>query len=85
MVSSSVEFTTVEFLVFLLLFAGSILIILPRDSMEVDTLPFYKYGIDILHNIDERKAIQTMKSAVEPIAKRTVYQVSEEDDNIASD
>lgn len=52
------------------------------ESMLVDTLPFYRHGIDILHNIDERKAIQTMRSAVEPIAKRTVYQLNEEDDDV---
>jgi hypothetical protein len=52
-----------------------------ESSMDVDTLSFYEHGIDILHNIEERKSVQTMKSAVEPVAKRTVYEASEEDDD----
>ncbi len=34
----------------------------------------WKTGIDILHNIDDRKTAQKMKSAMEPLLKFTTYE-----------
>ena len=50
------------------------------DLMDIDSPTFYKYGIDILHNIDERNALHTMKRATEPLLKRTCYKENENEE-----
>jgi hypothetical protein len=46
---------------------------------------FYEFGMDILHNMDERESIKSMKSAIEPLVKRTVFIQSEADNGNRND
>ena len=41
----------------------------------------WNVGIDILHNMDDRKTAQKMKNAVEPLEKVTKYEKVEDDDD----
>lgn len=50
------------------------------DWIDIDSPTFYKYGIDILHNIDERNALHTMKRATEPLLRRTCYKENENEE-----
>lgn len=53
------------------------------DLMNVDNHSLYEFGIDILYNIEERQAIQSMKSASELLTKQTIYEASDSDNDNA--